>query len=341
MKKLFLLLLCVPLLCGCSLITLERQIFPICLSLDVDENGRFLVGIQAPKSTNSDAATYELITASGETLDEALRVLSASTPYPLNFSQIRLCVMGYRLAATRALRPMLRLLLELPSMRPTAYVSVALGQAVEVLGRQKPDFGLRLSTHLSLLITRAKRERLLPDSTLAFLVRDLGDGRSDSVIGICAVNPRLISEEGAQETSVMGEPWDDALLPEGIVAGLIPHTSENPVEYLGAAAVSNDRVSGVLTADETQLLLWLLDEADLRAAREGERLQLQIGLDETSPLMDSQEAVLALMSKLQTLRADALTFGRACSMDFLTDAAWEAYDFDSRYAAAEVWVGAR
>lgn len=356
MKKICLLLLCLPLLSSCSFVMIERQIYPICLSLDADDNGNFQIGVQAPRFSGSTTsqASYDILTATGETIDDALRTLSASTPYPLNFSQIRLCLVGYRLAATTNLRPLLRKVLELPTMRPTAYVSISLGTALSVMQNQQPDFGMRLSTHLSLLLDRMQKEHLLPDSTLASCVRELSDGRSDFLIGVSAVNTRLIPEEkeaqkesstenqgGASSTPAfaIGEPWSDALLPPNALAGMIPHTSVNPVEYLGSAAISHQRVSGVLTADETQLALRLLSEATLQTAREGEQLQLQIWLEEESDLARNQEAIYEVVSRLQALRSDALTFGRICSMGFYTDEAWQSYRFDRRYPTASVWVG--
>jgi len=170
------------------------------------------------------------------------------------------------------------------------------------------------------------------------------------------VNTRLIPEEkeaqkesapggqgGASATPAfaIGEPWSDALLPPNAIAGMIPHTSINPVEYLGSAAVNDQRVSGVLTADETQLVLRLLDEATLKTAREGESLQLQIWLDEESDLSRNQQAIYEALSRLQALGSDALTFGRICSMGFYTEEAWRQYRFDRRYATASVWVGTK
>ncbi len=359
MKRILLLLLCVPLLSGCSFVTMERQIYPICMSIDRTEDGRFLVGVQAPRATQGNGASYELIAAQGDDLPSALRTLCASTPYPLNFSQIRLCAVGYPLAAQTELRSLLRVLLELPTMRPNAYVSIAMGSALKVLEKQQPDFGTRLSTHLSLLLTRARQERLLPDSTLSSCVRELSDGRSDPLIGVCAVNTRLLPEEERGQSSsggsggggdsgggesasapafALGEPWSDALLPENVLAGLIPHDSQNPVEYLGAATVSSGRVSGVLTANQTQLVLRLLDEATLRTARSGEGLQLQILLDANSPLAQETEAIGDVVRHLQALGCDALLFGCRCSMGFATQAAWEAYGFRQRYAGADVAV---
>jgi len=351
MKRLLVLLFCLPLLSSCSFVTLERQIYPICMSIDQTEDGQFLIGIQAPRASASQTASYEILTAAAHTFPEALRTLSASTPYPLNFSQIRLCLVGYPLASTSHLRPLLRTVLELPSMRPDCYVSVAVGSAIEVMQQQKPDFGMRLSTHLSLMLDRMKTENLLPDSTLNACVRDMGDDRSDPVIGLCAVNPRLVPEEkqaqkegqnsqsGASSTPAfaLGEPWSDAILPEGILSGIAPHTSQNPVEYLGAAAVSNGRVSGMLTADQVQMLLRLSGEATLKVSREAN--QLQIHLKKESPLSQSTDAVYELAGTLQALNCDALLFGCIASTAFGTDEAWAAYDFDSRYPHMQVWVG--
>lgn len=345
MKRIFLLLLCLPFFSSCSFVTLERQIYPICMSIDATKDGKYLIGIQAPRASTSQTASYEILTATDHTFEEALRTLSASTPYPLNFSQIRLCLVGYPLASTTQLRPLLRTVLELPSMRPDCYVTIAMGSALKVMQMQKPDFGMRLSTHLSLMLDRMKTENLLPDSTLDACVRELGDGRSDPVIGLCGVNPRLVPEEKeAQKENersapafALGEPWSDAILPEGILSGLAPHTSQNPVEYLGAAAVSNGRVSGMLTADQVQLLLRLPKEAKMKVSLKAN--QLQIHLKKKSPLADDPDAVYELVKTLQAMNCDALLFGCIASTAFGTEKEWDAYDFDSRYAKMEVWVG--
>ena len=191
----------------------------------------------------------------------------------------------------------------------------------------------------------------MPDSTLSYCVRELSDERCDLLIGLCAVNQRLVPEEqnakkesmpsGGSQSSpafALGEPWNDELLPENVLAGMISHTSPNPVEYLGAAAVSEGRVSGVLTADETQLALRLFKETTRRVARNGDQLQLQILLKEGSDLTDDLPRIDDLMQKLQSLDCDALLFGGICAMGFRTNAEWEAYGFRSRYRTADVVI---
>lgn len=339
MKRMLALFCILPLLTGCSFVTLERQIYPICMSVDQTEDGQIQIGVQAPKAGGSSGtaqADYAILTAVGDTFDEALRTLSASTPYPLHFGQIRLCLIGYPLARAVPIRPLLEAILELPTMRPNAYVSVALGSALSVMQNQQPELGARLSTHISLLVTRMQREHLLPNSTLANCVRELSDGRSDFLIGVSAVNARLLPKESpsgeggddeAEPAWALGEPWSDAAVESDLLAGFIPHTSENPVEYLGSAALSNGSVAGLLTADETQLCLRLLDEAERRVARDEDYLQLQIHLPTGSDLAENPQAIYDLMETLQALGSDPLLFGCICSMSFPTDEAWNAYGF--------------
>lgn len=213
---------------------------------------------------------------------------------------MRLCLLSYDLASTTHLRPLLRTLFEMPSMRPDAYVMVALGNAAEVMAAQKPDLGMRLSTHLNLLFEQLRQERMLPYSSLSSCVQELGDGKADPLVCICAINQNLVPEQDKSQGEASGgqqggsdqsggggsgtdaaafaggEPWSGAMLPEDILAGLLPQTSVNPVEYLGSAAVSEGRVSGILTARETQIATLAMIEGRRAVAIDGEQLQLQL-----------------------------------------------------------------
>lgn len=354
------LLAAVPLLGACSYASLERQVYPICVSVDLDEQGRFQVGVQAPQSsTESGAAAYDVLTATGDSFADAMRVLSASTPYPFNFSQVRLCLLGYDLASTTHLRPLLRALFEMPSMRPDAYVMVALGNAAEVMAAQKPDLGMRLSTHLNLLFEQLRQERMLPYSSLSACVQELGDGKADPLLCICAINQSLVPEQdkssdasgdpqsgqgqsggGGSGTDAAafagGEPWAGAMLPEDILAGMLPQTSVNPVEYLGSAAVSEGRVSGILTARETQLATLAMIEGRRAVAIDGEQLQLQLFLPGDSALAQNRGEVQAVLEKLQALGCDSFGFGWHAAGAFYTDAELEAYGFRRRFREAQI-----
>ncbi len=364
MKRLcaFLLLLCLlPTLSACSYDSLERQAYPICISVDLKE-GRYRLGIQAPQSSAQEGgASYDVLTATGDTLDDAIRVLSAANPYPLNFSQVRLCLIGYELAATTHLRPLLRTLFELPSMRPDAYVMVAIGDAAEVMAAQKPDLGMRLSTHLNLLFEHLRQEQLLPYSSLSACVQEIGGDMADPLMCICAINPSLQPKKqeqsggqsgsggggggsggsgggGAAQTFAQRENNASGLLPEDIIAGMLPQTSMNPVEYLGSAAVSDGRVSGLLTARETQLVTRTMMECRRAVAMEGEGMQLQLLMPKASPLENDRKEIRRVVEKLQGLDCDAFGFGWTAATSFYTDAQWEGYAFRKRFRTAEVAV---
>lgn len=362
MKRVWLLCLILaaaPLLGACSYASLEREVYPICLSVDLDEKGRYQVGVQAPQSsTESGAAAYDVLTATGDSFADAMRVLSASTPYPFNFSQVRLCLLSYDLASTTHLRPLLRTLFEMPSMRPDAYVMVALGNAAEVMAAQKPDLGMRLSTHLNLLFEQLRQERMLPYSSLSSCVQELGDGKADPLVCICAINQNLVPEQDKSQGEASGgqqggsdqsggggsgtdaaafaggEPWSGAMLPEDILAGLLPQTSVNPVEYLGSAAVSEGRVSGILTARETQIATLAMIEGRRAVAIDGEQLQLFLPKD--GVLAESRDEVQAVLEKLQALGCDSFGFGWHAAGAFYTDAELEAYGFRRRFREAQI-----
>ena len=76
-----------------------------------------------------------------------------------------------------------------------------------------------------------------------------------------------------------------------ILAGLLPQTSVNPVEYLEAAPQreweeqwSEGRVSGILTARETQIATLAMIEGRRAVAIDGEQLQLQLFLPKDGAL---------------------------------------------------------
>ena len=356
MKRLLLmpvLLAATMMLSACSYASLERQAYPICLSVDLDEQGRYQVGVQAPQSsTASGAAAYDVLTATGDTFPDAMRVLAASTPYPFNFSQVRLCLLSYDLAATTHLRPLLRTLFEMPSMRPDAYVMVALGSAAEVMAAQKPDLGMRLSTHLNLLFEHLRQESMLPHSSLSACVQELGNGMTDPLLCVCAINRRLVpqqQEDGASDADASGqepafaggESWSGAMLPEDILAGMLPQTSVNPVEYLGSAAVSEGRVSGILTARETQVATQAMAEAARGVAIDGDTLQLQLFLPAASPLAQYRDEVQAVAEKLQALGCDSFGFGWNTARAFYTDAQMDAFGFRRRFREAQIVTAIR
>lgn len=359
-------------LCGCGYSALERQSFAICMSIDGTKDGKMKLGIQAPKNGKGDdsgggSAQYEIFSATADTLPDALRLMAATTPYPINLSQLRICYIAYDYATKTELRGMLRYLDGLPTMRPDATVMISLGGAFEAMKEQKPEFGMRMSTHLDILIERLRNEMMLPNSTISHSVRLLGSGLGDPLFSICAVNPSLKPKEqsggssgsggggggsggggsgggggasggGSSPAYAEGEPWSEKLLPEDLLAGMLPRESGNPVEYLGMAAVSDGRVSGLISASRTQLVLRAANEMKKRVIINGEGMTLRLTAKRDSMLDVSAEEVKKAMETLLLLDCDALCFGQTAMGLFSTDADWNAFGFRSRYRRAEIVV---
>ncbi len=351
-------------LCGCGYSALERQTFSICLSVDSTDDGRIKLGLQSPKngkSTDTGSSDYEVFSATGDTLADALRIMAATTPYPVNFSQLRLCYIRYEYAAKTEMRSVLRYLLELPSMRPDATVMIVLGDAFEAMQAQRPEFGMRMSTHLDILLSRMRDEQLMPNSSLSMCTRLIGSGFGDPLLCVCAVNPTLEprtqnseqksdgsggdgsggGESGSAPAYAQGEPWSEHLLPDDLIAGMLPRTSGNPVEFLGSAAMSDGRVAGLLSVRQTQLVLRAAAEAQKFVQIQPDKPVLRLILKQGSVLDAASDELAQAMRLLQELDSDALLFGQTAMREFTYDRDWNSYAFADRYKNAEIAVGSR
>lgn len=279
MKRFLLILtaLLLPMLAtSCALSVMDRQAYALCMSIDLEEDGRITVGIFSPMSSDTDEASaaqgYTLFTGTGDTLPHALTIASASTACRINFSQLKLCILGKELASTHQLRPLLRQIVDLHDMRPECIVMVSLTTGQDVLKAVKPDFGLRLSTYLNQNLQRLQDAGLSPKSTLVRCVRDLAEDDAQVLLAICSVNQKLKKDSQSQSSSPEGgqqpagesaptlassgdpSPW------QNVTAGDLPRTGMNPVEFPGCALVENGLVTQIHTAEETQRLLFLLGQ---------------------------------------------------------------------------------
>ncbi len=355
-----------PLLGSCGSLTVERQVFPICLAVDVTETGQFLLTIQSPlgkpstgvSDSGAGADGYEIIAAQGNGLFAGLHKLESTLPFPLNFSQLRLLVFSSDIAARYDLRPLLMDVFHFPSVRATASVMISEGTAGQLLHAQRSSYGLRLSTHLDTLVKQLHTNGYLPNSTIASAVQSIGSGRFDPLLCLGAVNPALLKKQsppaesggggGGQGGSGGGGGGDKKEDSASVSAGLSPVLSEqdvagnllaegaNPVEFGGAAITANGYVVGYLSPRETVVYNHLVQNAKRRCAIHGESLQLQLIMDKGEP--DVSEMV-ALMKKFQVLHADPLGFGNVAACSFLTNADWDAYGFEERYPVADLYVG--
>lgn len=267
-------------LTGCSASSGEKQIFPICLSMDRLEDGRLQLGVQVSDMSGDKANEYTVFVAAGDSFGQTLEILGASMPYPLHFGQLRLCLVDYELATQEDLLGLLEPLYALHTLSPQATVMVCMGNAAKTMAAQKPDLGVRLSTYLDQLLARLRQEHLTPPETLWDVISLLRSGYRDPLLGLCALNAATGPDDAAKEDGssgggggeakpafnesgniAIGEPSPGDDLPADLTAGSLPRKGGNPVEYIGCAAVGRGKVTATFTALETRMLLTLRDQA--------------------------------------------------------------------------------
>lgn len=339
------------LLTGCGVSSGEKQIFPICMSMDRLEDGRLQLAVQVNTMNDGNAAEYAVFAAAGDTFGQTLEILGASMPYPLHFGQLRLCLIGGELAAGEELAMLLAPLGEMYTINRGAAVMITSGRAAEVMAAQKPDLGVRLSTYLDQLLARLRQERLTPSETLGDLLILLGSGYRDPLLGVCAVNPAAGPDESASDGSdrqggaqgdskpafsasgsiAIGEPSPEDDLPRELQAGSLPRKGGNPVEYTGCAAVGAGRAAVLLTASQTRLILTLRDEARISGLTEA-RARVTLPADAG---VQPEEAAKVL-GRLQNAGCDVLGLGAAAARRCLTEAEWRQKLPDVRRITLEI-----
>lgn len=305
-------------LTGCSAASGEKQIFPICMSMDRLTDGRLQLAVQVSLMGSGKSDEYAIFTAAGDSFGQTLEILGASMPYPLHFGQLRLCMVGYSLAVEGELDALLMPLYRLYTVNPRAAVMVCMGSAAQTMAAQKPDLGVRLSTYLDQLLARLRQEKLTPPETLRDVVRMLQTGRMDPLLGLCALNTAAGPDDAGSTGSgsaqsaaqpvfgpsgriAIGEPSPGDDLPPDMTAGSLPRKGGNPVEYIGCAAVGHGRVTGTLTALETRMALTLRQEGRVSHVTQQEAW---VTLPPTKNLELSQ--VGQLVTKCQQMGCDLL-----------------------------------
>ena len=97
MKRLFLLtLFCLLCLTGCAPRQLEEELLVIVLTVDRLETGDVTVSVKAPRNASREEEDdkYLTVEATGCSFSDAVTMLNAATPRPVNFSQVREVIIG-------------------------------------------------------------------------------------------------------------------------------------------------------------------------------------------------------------------------------------------------------
>ncbi len=362
MKKMIVfLLLSAFLLTGCAARQLEEDLLVIVLTVDRSESGDVTVSVKAPRSAASggEEKSYLMVEATGLTFSDAMTMLNAATPRPLNFSQSREVIIGEDAAKREDFARLLQQIDALPRFRCSAAVIVCKGEARAFSKAQKPYVGTRLSRYTETTLTNYAGKGFTPKTTLCDGVRDLGFGFCDPLFILGAVN---------DFSGATSSPAENAL---DSLAGNLPRKSEEAVEVFGAAATDGVRVSGYLTGYEMALLHLMEGHVEALALRDGQdntlrvlaarpaEIRLELSrkpvllsvrvfcegqytpghpVDEAFIAEKLRQDITAVIRHLQALRCDGFGFGCHAVRQYLTVQDWEQLHWRDAYCSADVDV---
>ncbi|MBR5111508.1 MAG: hypothetical protein IK099_15115 [Clostridia bacterium] len=359
-QKLFILLCCAVLLSGCASRQLEEDLLVIALTVDRDEKRNMTVSVKAPRNAASGddgENSYLMVEATGPSFSDALTMLNAATPRPLNFSQVREVIIGESAAMQDEFARLLRQIDALPRFRCSAAVIVCKGEAKAFSKAQKPYLGTRLSRYTETTLSNYAGKGFTPKTTLCCGMRDLGYGFCDPLFILGAVNS--FSDTPPNENALDTQ------------AGQLPRKSAEAVEVFGAAATNGICVSGYLSGYEMALLhlieghveaLSMRDSggnalritaqrpAEIRVDLKRQPVLLSLRVycegsytpghppDEENVASRLQAEINAVIAHLQRLRCDGVGFGKVAARQFLTVQEWEQMPWRDAYCQAETDV---
>ena len=354
--KLFILLCCAVLLSGCATRQMEEELLVIALTVDRDEAGNMTVSAKAPRNAASGddgENSYIMAEATGSSFSDAVTMLNAATPRPLNFSQVREVMIGENAAKQDDFARLLQQIDALPRFRCSAALIVCKGEAKAFSKAQKPYIGTRLSRYTETTLSNYAGKGFTPKNSLCDGVRDLGKGFRDPLFILGAVND--FSDSAPHENALDTQ------------AGQLPRKSAETVEVFGAAATNGVCVSGYLTGYEMALLHLIEGHVEALSLRDnaGNALrvvarrpaEIKVDLrqkpillfvrvfcegeytpgrppDEENVASCLQEDISAVIAHLQRLGCDGVGFGEVAVRQFLTVQDWEQLQWRDAYCQA-------
>lgn len=335
MKRLLLLLMCLGLMGGCSLLPEEERAFAVCLGID-RTGDVWSVSVRLPTYTN--VGEYLTVSAQGGSMGEAMTLLDASAPIHVHYGQVRLVIFSQALAQSDAFPAVLSDLSAIGGFRMAAYAAVTADPLPEVMEALSPETGTRLSKFLEVMLSSRVGLGTVPDARMGDILRS-----------------------GARQSPLLADvalAAGDAALP-GLDAPAGQTAAEGlSLQIAGAWLMGLDgRVQGRLTAAEHQMLrlmqgkikkgaitlgdgsVTVLDST-AQVRWNGSRASCAIRLHVKDAPMTDQELESALVSaaqatlaKLAAADCDALGLGRRQMMRCADWNDWESLDWLHRYPA--------
>lgn len=362
MKKWAALLLLPLLLAGCSpVMQIDQQIYAVSMSLDATEEGGVRIAAQMPVVGGSVKAgeqnkggEYTIASADGAGFPEALDVMQATLQRHLNLSQLKTVVFSEELASQPRFKDLLREIVLTHELYNAAQCIVTTTEAKKFIEEQNPVLGARLSSALTTTLKHHQELGYSPQASLADVFYSM-----ESIYGSGIAI--LAATSGEEKESVQ----DDSL--GEMLPGTLPRTGDNKNEYVGAALIGEDRMVGVLTGAQNQLLMlldgqvkeinYVFQDTPLQIRRQnvpivkidlsGEApvIYVTMALSAVSPdkqpdvnqlARELQEKYERLTAYCQSLEVDPFGYAGRAAAQFRTMEEWLAYDWREKFPRAQV-----
>jgi spore germination protein KC len=193
-----------------------------------------------------------LLTNTAVTIAESLNLLNSTTPLVPSMSHIKVLIVGEELAQ-QGLGDMWGSLKRYREYRGSMFVLVAKGTAREFLEKNKPLFNISISKYYETMLgSGIETGYYLRTSFHQFYIR-LKSQSAQPYAALVGISPPL----GEGTIATKNVPGGKI---EGYIAGDLPIQGGNPVEFVGTAIFSGDKMVGTLSTTETRMLAMLLGE---------------------------------------------------------------------------------
>lgn len=381
------------LLAGCwDRTELEDQAYIVYMGVDKEEGDQLLVtalvaltkalapGGQRSSGGGGNQFGYQLLTARGHTITDAINTMNAGVGRRLVLKHLRGVQLGESLARAGA-EPVVMELFRSPLARTTVIMSQARGRAFDVISQWRPFEEVNPGRAPEAILLAAKQLHLYPPTRMHHFISRLAAPGGDPFVSALAVN-----------SGVTGGPEEPAAASDGTaLAGELPRGGGNPVEHAGAAIYRADKLAGFLSIEDTHMLLAVRGEmgksyitfpdpndpqrmvtiryqqenmpkfkaafqggkphVDVRLLFEGEVLAVPGGTDyvparererlERAAAAYAEQRIRGLLAKLTDWGADPVGFGNLFRRKFATWDGWVKYDWRRRVPSMTVNVSVK
>ena len=186
MKRMICMLLLPVLLSGCSALPGEERAFAVALSLS-RQGETWEACVRIP--TYQSGGGYATLSATGETLGQAMAGLNASAPMELHYGQTRLVIVSRSVAERAGFAQTMAALTERDGLRGQAALAVTEDDPRRIMDVLEPTTGSRLSKSLETMLESRQNLGVIPAATLLDF-RRCGERR-----GIVLAAARLLEEK--------------------------------------------------------------------------------------------------------------------------------------------------